>query len=172
MYRGVVDFREALENITNPEVKSHVFKYQKEIKESTLHFRKLKFEEEEKVVRENMDRETRQQATTTFASTSQSKDKGKIVIEAPGSAHSSQEMEALQRGEEFKQGLSKLSAQLRTHVQEVEPQPKKKKTQLVSQQPQVLEELVAQTDKIPQQLLRDQQRLQIAAFSLQEKVHP
>ena len=59
MYRAFVDFREALENITDLEVKSHVFKYKKEIKESTLHFRKLKFEEEEKVVRENMEREAR-----------------------------------------------------------------------------------------------------------------
>ena len=62
MYRAFVDFREALEKIADPEVKSHVFKYQKEIKEFTLHFIKLKFEEEEKVVRENMEREARQQA--------------------------------------------------------------------------------------------------------------
>ena len=66
-------------------------------------------------------------------------------------------MEALKRGEEFRQGLSKLNSQLQTHVQETEPHPKKKKTQLVSQQPQVPEALVAQTEKIPQQVLRDQQ---------------
>ena len=54
-------------------------------------------------------------------------------------------MEALQRGEEFKQGLSKISAQLQTHVQEDEPPPKNKKTQLVSHQPEVVETLVAQT---------------------------
>ena len=79
-----------------------------------------------------MEREARQQAASASTLVSQSKDKGKDVIESPGSAHSSQEMEALQRGEEFKQGLSKLSAHLQTHVQEAEPQPKKKKTQLVS----------------------------------------
>ena len=62
MYRGFVDFWEALENIIVTEAKSHVFKYQKEIKDSTLHFIKLKFEEEEKVVRENMEREARKQA--------------------------------------------------------------------------------------------------------------
>ena len=60
MYREFVDFREAVENIIVPEVKSHVFKYQKEMKEYILHFRKLKFEEEEKVVRENMEKEARQ----------------------------------------------------------------------------------------------------------------
>ena len=41
-------------------------------------------------------------------------------------------MEALQRGEEFKQGLSKLNAQLRRQVQEDENQPKKQKNQPVS----------------------------------------
>ena len=43
VYRAFVYFWEALENIIVPELKSHVFKYQKEIKESTLYFRKLKF---------------------------------------------------------------------------------------------------------------------------------
>ena len=70
-----------------------------------------------------MDREAIQQATTASASTSQYKDKGKAVIETPRSTHSSQEMEVLQRGEEFKQGLVKLSAQLQKQVQEAEPQP-------------------------------------------------
>ena len=81
-------------------------------------------------------------------------------------------MEALQRGEEFKEGLSKISAQHWTHVQEVEPTPKNKKNRLVSHQPEVVEVLVAQTEQITQQLLRDQQRLQIDAVSLQEKVLP
>ena len=72
MYREFVDFREALEKITVPEAKSHVFKYQKEMKDFTLHFRKLKFEEEEKVVRENMEREARQQVVVASTSTSQS----------------------------------------------------------------------------------------------------
>ena len=38
-YRATVDFQEAMEKITDPEVKYHVFKYQKDIKQSTLHFR-------------------------------------------------------------------------------------------------------------------------------------
>ena len=96
-----------------------------------------------------MEREARQQEATTSASTSQSKYKGKYVIKTPGSGHSSQEMEALQRGEEFKQGIAKLSAQIWTHVQEAEPQPKKKKSQLVSHRPEVVGALVAQTKKIP-----------------------
>ena len=113
-----------------------------------------------------MEREARQQATTTSSSTSQSKDKENYVIETPGSTHPSQELEALQRGEEFKQGLAKLSAQLWTHVQEDEPQLKKKKTQLVSHQPQVAEALMPQTEKIRQQVLNDKKLLQIGALSL------
>ena len=67
MCRAFFDFQEAVENIIVSEVKSHVFKYQKEMKEFTLHFRKLKFEAEEKVHRENMEREARQQAATASA---------------------------------------------------------------------------------------------------------
>ena len=59
MYREVVDFQEALENITDLEVKSHVFKYQKDIKQSTLYFKNLRFDAEEKFHRENMEREAR-----------------------------------------------------------------------------------------------------------------
>ena len=44
IYRAAIDFREALESITDPEVRKHVDKYQKDIKQTTLHFRKLKFD--------------------------------------------------------------------------------------------------------------------------------
>jgi len=85
MYRGFVDFRQALDKITYPEVKSHVFKYQKEIKETTLCKRRSIFEAEDKLDRENMEREARQQGTTTSSSTLQLKEKGKAVIETYGS---------------------------------------------------------------------------------------
>ena len=51
----------------------------------------------------------------------------------------------VQRGEEFKLGLAKLSSQIRTYVEEAEAEPEKKKTQLVCHQPEVLEALVVQT---------------------------
>ena len=41
--------------------------FKNKIKDATLHFRKMKFEEEEKVVRENMEREARKQASLAFA---------------------------------------------------------------------------------------------------------
>ena len=37
-----MDFQEALSNIIDPDVKAHVFKYQKDLKDSILHFRKVK----------------------------------------------------------------------------------------------------------------------------------
>ena len=40
------------------------------MKQSTLHFRKLRFDAEENVQMENMEREARQQVATTFASSS------------------------------------------------------------------------------------------------------
>ena len=42
IYRAIVDFQEALGKIIDPDVKAHVFKYQKDLKESTFHFRNLK----------------------------------------------------------------------------------------------------------------------------------
>ena len=60
MYMEDVNFWEGLENITNPEVKSHAFKYHKYLNQSTLHFIKLIFDVDEKVQRENMEREARQ----------------------------------------------------------------------------------------------------------------
>ena len=104
-----------MDKITDPEVKSLVFKCQKEIKEITLCKRRLEFEAEDKLDREKMEREARQQVTTTSSSTLQLKGKGNSVIETYGSGQSSQEMEVLQRGEAFKLGLVKLGYELHTY---------------------------------------------------------
>ena len=76
----------------------------------------------------------------------------------------------MQIGEEFNQGLSKISTQLWTQMQETEPQPNKQKNLSVSQQAEVLRASVAQSEHIPQQVLRDEQPLQIAPLAVQEKV--
>ena len=39
IYKEAIDFQEALSNITYPYVKDHVFKYQKDLKDSTLNFK-------------------------------------------------------------------------------------------------------------------------------------
>ena len=48
MLREDVDFREAMRKIDDSEVKSHIYKYQKDIKDCTLHYRdtKLKIEQD------------------------------------------------------------------------------------------------------------------------------
>ena len=154
MYKGFVDFRQALDKITDPEV----FKCQKEIKEITLCKRRLELEAEDKLDRENMEREARHQGIAASSSALQLKEKGKAVIEIYGSGQSSQELEVIERGKAFKLGLAKLNSQLRTYVEEAEVEPEKKKTQLV----------VVQTKQIPQQVAMDQQGLEIVAPILQE----
>ena len=91
----------------------------------------MEFEAEDKLDRENMEREARQQGTTTPSSTLYLKGKGKAVIETYGSGQSSQEMEVLQRGEAFKLGLVKLGYQLQTYVEKDEAEPEKNKIQPV-----------------------------------------
>ena len=117
--RGAIDFREELENITDPEVRAHVDKYQKYIKQTTLHFRKLKFDAEDKTHMENMEKEARQQETTNSSSVSasQPKDKGKSVMETDVIAHSSQLDEVRHKGEEFMRNIEKLISQLQTQVE-------------------------------------------------------
>ena len=65
IYRVAIDFHEELENITDLEVRAHVAKYQKDLKQTTLHLKKLKFDAEDKIHKENMEKEARQQTTTT-----------------------------------------------------------------------------------------------------------
>ena len=74
-----------MKKITNLEVKSHVFQHQKEIKEMTLYIRILKFEAEDKLHTENMEKEVRQQVIEPSTLALQSKEKGKAVIETNGS---------------------------------------------------------------------------------------
>ena len=68
IYRVAIEFQEALKKITDPDVKSHVFKYQKDLKDSTLHFIKVKLAIEENLQRKNIEKESQDQATSSFAS--------------------------------------------------------------------------------------------------------
>ena len=89
MYRDFVYFWQAIDNITYREVKSLVFKCQKEIKEITLCERRSEFEAEDKLDRENMEIEARQKDKTASSSSLQLKEKGKDVIETYCNGHSS-----------------------------------------------------------------------------------
>ena len=98
MYMGFVDFREAMKKISDRKFKSHVFQHQKEIKETTLYIRRSKFEAEDKIYRENMEREARQQEIATSAPALQSKEKGKFVIETHGNGQYSQRWKFFKEG--------------------------------------------------------------------------
>ena len=74
-----------MDKITDPKVKSLVFKCQKEIKEIALCKRRSEFEAKDKLDREIMEREARQQGITASSSALQFKEKGKVVIETYGS---------------------------------------------------------------------------------------
>ena len=51
IYRKDMDFQEALSKIVDPDVKAHVFKYQKDLKGSTLRFKNVKLSIEENLQR-------------------------------------------------------------------------------------------------------------------------
>ena len=70
IYKEAMDFQEALRNIVDPYVKFHVFKYQKDLKDSVLHFRKLRLAIEENLQRQNIEKEEKYQATSFVVSLS------------------------------------------------------------------------------------------------------
>ena len=95
MYREFVDFRQALDKIIDPKVKYHVLKYQKEIKETTLCKRRSKFEAEDKIDRENMEREAKTASNNNFLPSIAVESERKAIIETHGSGQSSQDMEVI-----------------------------------------------------------------------------
>ena len=115
IYRETMDFQEELSNITDPYVKYHAFKYQKDLKDSTLHFRNVKLSIEENLQRQNIEKETKYQATSSSAALdTKSKDKGKAILETLVRTQPSQMLETLHKGAYFKRNLEKLNSQLYT----------------------------------------------------------
>ena len=115
IYRVAIEFQEALRKTTDPDVKSHVFKYQKDLKESVLHFRKVKLAIEENLQRKNIEKEAKDKVVRFVAALSaQSKDKGKAILETPMRTQPSQMLETIHKGAEFKRYLENLSSQLQT----------------------------------------------------------
>ena len=151
IYRVPIDFQESLGNIIDRYVKDHVFKYRKDLKESTLHFRKVKLAIEENLHRQNIEKESQDQVEISSAAlVSQSNDSGKVVMETPMRTQPSQMLETLHKEIELKRNIENLSFQLKTQTEQAEPQPKKKRTRLVIQQVQVPEAPAAQPQHIPQ----------------------
>ena len=59
-----MDFREAMSKIDDSEVKSHLYKYEKDIKDHTLHYRETKLKIQHDLQKQNMEKEekSKQQA--------------------------------------------------------------------------------------------------------------
>ena len=84
MLRTAVDFREAMGKIEDPKVQFHLYKYQKDIKDRTLHYRETKLKIQHDLQKQNMKKEAKEQATIfVVALATESKDKGKGVLDGP-----------------------------------------------------------------------------------------
>ena len=64
IYREAIDFQEVLISITDPKLKAHIFKYQKDLNIYVLHFRQEKLTVEENLQRQNLQKEAKDQAAT------------------------------------------------------------------------------------------------------------
>ena len=62
-----MDFQESLSKITDLYVKYHVFEYQKDLKDSTLHFRNVKLDIEKNLQRKNIEKEAKDQVAIYYS---------------------------------------------------------------------------------------------------------
>ena len=121
--------------ITDPNVKSHVYKYQKYLKIRILHEREAKLKIKEDLQKENKKNEAREHATiSATALAAQPMNKGKGILDGPSSPHVSSLENTLQKGAEFKRNLEKINFQLQTHTEMAETHSKKQETQVSSEQ--------------------------------------
>ena len=54
-------------SITDPKLKSHIFKYQKDLNIFVLHFREEKLIVEENIKRKNLEKDAKEQAASSFS---------------------------------------------------------------------------------------------------------
>ena len=59
MLRTTVDFREEMSNIEDSQVKCCLYKYQKDIKDRTLHYREIKLKIQHDLQKQNMKKEAK-----------------------------------------------------------------------------------------------------------------
>ena len=84
IYKETIDFQEVLSRIADPNVKAHIFQYQKDLKISVLHFGQVKMTVEENIQRKNLEKEAKEKgAISSSALASKSKYKRKVVLESP-----------------------------------------------------------------------------------------
>ena len=111
IYRAVIYFQEVFSKITDPNVKAHFFKYQKDLKSSMLHFRQVKLTVKENLQRQNLEKEAKVQEIICYSTlATKSKYKGEVVLESPIRNQPSLMIETLHKGEDFKKTLENISS--------------------------------------------------------------
>ena len=126
MFQGATNFQEEMGKITNPDTKSHLYQYQKDLKIRTLRERGDKLKIKQDLQKEKTEEEVREHATrSAVVLASQPKDKGKGVLEGPSSPSFTTMEDTLHKGVELKRNLEKIRSQLQTQEEMNEVQPKR-----------------------------------------------
>ena len=111
MFRGATNFQEAMSKITDPDTKSHLYKYQKGLKIRVLHERGDKLKIKQDLQKEKNEKEAREQEASSISIlASQTKDKGKGILDGPPNNHLVSMEDTLQKWEEFKRNLEKINS--------------------------------------------------------------
>ena len=114
-----------MKKIIDLNIKSHLYKYLKDLKIRILHEREDKLEIKQNLQKEKTEKEAREhEVSFTAALDAQPKDKGKGILDVPPNPHLVSMEDKLRKGAKFKRNLEKISSQLQTHTEMVETQPK------------------------------------------------
>ena len=117
MFRATTYFQEAMNKIIDTDTKSHIYKYQKDIKIRILCEREDKIEINKNIQKEKTKKEAREHAENSATSlASQPRDKGKGVFEGPSSPRLDSMEHVLQKGAGFKMNIELIRSQLQTHI--------------------------------------------------------
>ena len=88
-----------MSKIEDPKVNYQLYKYQKETKDRTLHYRETKLKIEQDIKKQTIEKEEKEKETICgVALATQPKDKGKGVLEGPSIPHPASMEDTLQKG--------------------------------------------------------------------------
>ena len=140
MFRAAITFQEAIDKIIDPELKSHLYLFQKNLKRRTLREREDKLRIKEDLEKQKREEEAREHATRfVVVVPTQPKNKGKGVLEGPSSPSLTTIEDMSEKGAEPKRNFKKVGSQLQTETELTELNPKRQKIVAVFEQAQLLE---------------------------------
>ena len=100
IYIGAIDFSQVESRISTPLEKTHMFQYQKEMNNSSLHFRQLRLKVEEDAQKKIAEKEAKEAlASSSTVPANKPKDKGKDVLDGPRKTQPSSTLEIFHREE-------------------------------------------------------------------------